>query len=150
MFITIFSWCLCPLQVYTTLTQCRINAGPPLPALTSIHSTLGSASCWQQGVHRVHAETGPMSVKCWASVASTGKHPFNTEQLILLAGCAWLPCTLCTDYRFSMPAQSWAIVVSHCMSIRREICGWRLHLPLARKKAQGIHSQGWVNAGEVA
>ena len=50
MFITISSWCLCPLQVSTTLTQCRLNAGPTSPALASIDSTMGSALSWRQGL----------------------------------------------------------------------------------------------------
>ena len=50
MFITISSWCPCPLQVSTTLTQCRNNAGPPSPAPANTYSILGSVSCCFQFV----------------------------------------------------------------------------------------------------
>ena len=75
MLITIFRWCFCPTQVSTALTQCRFNAGPPLPALASIHSTPGSASWWQQWVQ---SDIDPKSVNCFASIAGADQHPFNT------------------------------------------------------------------------
>ena len=36
-------WCLCPLQVSTTLTQCLFNAGPPSPAPAITYSIPRSA-----------------------------------------------------------------------------------------------------------
>ena len=77
MFIIISSLCLYPLQISTTLTQCRFNAGPTLPAPTNTHAILSSASCWCQCVHRVHAATDPMTAKCRASVAGAGQHRFD-------------------------------------------------------------------------
>ena len=55
---------------HDTSTQCPFNAGPPLSALSINLSTLDSAFCWRWCVQRVQADTDPMSVKCWASVAS--------------------------------------------------------------------------------
>ena len=41
----------------------------------------GSAYCRR----RVQADTDPMSVECWASVASAGQYPFNPSQYLMLA-----------------------------------------------------------------
>ena len=40
----------------------------------------GIAYCWQ----RLQADTSPMSVKCWASVASAGQYPFSLCQYFIL------------------------------------------------------------------
>ena len=60
-------------------TQCRFTAGPPSLTLAINHSTLDSASRWRWCVHRVQADTDPMSVKCWASVAGAGHISGSTE-----------------------------------------------------------------------
>ena len=73
---------LSTLPANTTLTQFWANAGPQSATLAQhqtstgsaprvcweLHSIArwsGSADCWR----RVQADTDPMSVKCWASVA---------------------------------------------------------------------------------
>ena len=95
----------CPLQVSTTLNQCRFDAGTPSPAPASTHAILGSASWWCQCVLKVDAAAKPMSAKCWASVARAGQHSFYTEQGILLAGPTWLQCP-CRPIH-NTPTQCW-------------------------------------------
>ena len=56
-------------------TQCRVNAGPPLPTLAINHlpwTVLTVGGVVSTCVHRVQADTDPISVKCWASVAGAG------------------------------------------------------------------------------
>ena len=53
-----------------------------LSTLRSIARWSGSAYCWQ----RIQADTDPMSVKCWASVAGVGQFPFRLSQYFMLAG----------------------------------------------------------------
>ena len=65
---------------HDTSTQFRLTAGPPSPALAINHSTLDSAFCWRWCVHRIQADTDPMLVKCWASVADAGQYPFSPSQ----------------------------------------------------------------------
>ena len=76
---------LCPLQVSTTLTLRRLNAGAPSPSLASIYSTLGRASCFAMcRVTTMHVDTqhtDPMPSQCCNAVA--GQHPVNTEQCIV-------------------------------------------------------------------
>ena len=85
---------------HETLTRCWSNAGPPSATLaqhqTSTGSTLrvcwavfnsswsGSAYCWR----RLQADTKPMSVNCWASVAGAGQYPFSPSQYFMLAVAA--------------------------------------------------------------
>ena len=63
-----------PLQVSTTLTQCRINAGPL--------SILSSVLCWCQCLNREHADTEPCRptydtlIQCLAQCCPT---VFNTS-----------------------------------------------------------------------
>ena len=50
-------------------------------------STAGSGHqpfCWLWCVHRVQADTDPMSVKGWASITGAGQYPFS--QSVLHAG----------------------------------------------------------------
>ena len=82
----------------TSLTQCWCNASP-LSAMLAQHQTStgsmssvcwvafnstwsDSAYCWQP----VQADTDPMSVKCWASVAGADQYPFSPSQYFILAG----------------------------------------------------------------
>ena len=111
MSITISSWCLCPLQVSMTLTQRRFNAGPSSPAPAITHATPRSASCWCQCAHRVHADTDPMTAKCWASIAGAGQHRFDIGQGILLAGHTSLQWAVqsYTPYIDPMLSQCWPI-----------------------------------------
>ena len=55
------------------------------PALAINHSTLDSASCWRWCVHRVQADTDPMSVKCWSSFAGAGQYPCSPSRYFILA-----------------------------------------------------------------
>ena len=48
----------------------------------SIARWYGRAYCWR----RVQADTYPMSVICWASVAGVGQYPFSPRQYFMLAG----------------------------------------------------------------
>ena len=57
-------WC----SLNQALVQSIVFAG-----LRSIARWHGSAYCWR----RVQAETDPMPVKCWASVAGAGQYPFS-------------------------------------------------------------------------
>ena len=41
----------------------------------------GIAYCWW----RLQADTDPMSVKCWASLAGAGQYPFSPSQYFMLA-----------------------------------------------------------------
>ena len=82
----------CPCK-HETLTQCWSNAGPPFATLTHHQACTGStprvcsarwsgsAYCWR----RVQADTDPMSVKCWASVAGAGQYPFSPSHYFMLA-----------------------------------------------------------------
>ena len=123
MFITISGWCLSPLQVSTTWAN-GLNSGPPLPALANTYSILSSVMCWCQCVHRVHADTDPTSVKCWASIAGAGQYPFNTEQSIFLAArddnahCTQdtpSECLLSVDPPSLTLVQPWSSIVSQRM-----------------------------------
>ena len=60
-----------------------------------------SAYCWR----RVQADTDPMSVKCWASIAGAGQYPFSTSQYFMLAVPA------CWRYWHDALNQSWVHVV---------------------------------------
>ena len=64
----------------------QFNAGPLSPGLASKHSTLDSAFCWRWCVHRALADTDPMSVKFWASIAGVGQYLFSPSQYFMLAG----------------------------------------------------------------
>ena len=49
------------------------------------HPGLALLYCWR----RVQADTDPMSVNCWASLAGAGQYPFSPSQYSMLAGvCA--------------------------------------------------------------
>ena len=50
-----------------------------------------SAYCWRQ----VQADTDPMSVKCWASVAGAGQYPFSPSRYFVLAVPACWRYRLC-------------------------------------------------------
>ena len=91
---------------HETLTQCWTKSGPSSATLaqhqTSTGSTprvcgSGSAYCWR----RVQANTDPISVKCWASVAGAGQYLFSPSQYLMLAvpACWW--------YRLDALNQSW-------------------------------------------
>ena len=83
---------------HDTSTQCWFNAGPQSLALAINHSTLDSAFCWRWCVHRVRADTDPMFVKCWASVAGAGQYPFS----LVSTSCWW--------YQHDALNQSWVNV----------------------------------------
>ena len=57
-------------DVVHMLYNCFVYAG----------SWSGIAYCWR----RLQAETDPMYVKCWASVAGAGQYPFSTSQYFML------------------------------------------------------------------
>ena len=61
----------------------------------------GSAYCWR----RLQAGTGPLSVRCWAIVASAGQYPFSSSQYFMLAGeRAHSPWRAATDSEMKVPA----------------------------------------------
>ena len=49
--------------------------------MCSIAPWSDSAYCWR----RVQADTDPMSVNCWASLASAGQYPFSPSQYVIVA-----------------------------------------------------------------
>ena len=57
----------------------------------------GISYCWR----RLQADTDPMSVKCWASVAGAGQYPFSPSQYFML------PVPACWRYRHDVLNQSW-------------------------------------------
>ena len=69
-----------------------VNSGPPSikPALVqrlvlADSSSSGSAYCWR----RLQADTGTMSVKCWASISGAGQYPFSPSRYFMPVGaCA--------------------------------------------------------------
>ena len=42
--------------------------------------------CYAYWWRRAQADTDPMSVKCWASVADAGQYPFSPSLYFMLAG----------------------------------------------------------------
>ena len=57
------------------------------------HAILGSASCWCQCVHRVHAASDPMMAKCWASVAGASIDSISGKASCWLGACDYnAPC----------------------------------------------------------
>ena len=60
----------------------------------------GIAYCWR----RLQADTDPMSVKSWASVAGAGQYPFNPSQYFML------PVPACRRYGHDALNQSWVNV----------------------------------------
>ena len=60
----------------------------------------GSGYCWRQ----LQADTDPMSVKCWVSIAVVGQYPFSPSQYFMLAVPA------CWLYRHDALNQSWGDV----------------------------------------
>ena len=66
---------------HETLTQCWSNSVPSSAMLAQHKTSTGSTPrvCWAAGL-AVQADTNPMSVKCWASVAGAGQYPFSCSQ----------------------------------------------------------------------
>ena len=56
---------------HDTSTLCRFNAGPPSPTL-AINIQQWTVLSVGSSVSVVQADTDPMYVKCWASVAGAG------------------------------------------------------------------------------
>ena len=61
-----------------------------------IHSWSGIVYCWP----RLQADTDPMSVKCWASVAGAGQYPLSPSQYFML------PVPTCWQYGHDASNQS--------------------------------------------
>ena len=66
---------------HETLTQCWSNSVSPSATLAQHKTSTGSTPrvCRAAGL-AAQADTDPMSVKCWASVAGAGQYPFNRSQ----------------------------------------------------------------------
>ena len=74
------------------LYRCFLFAG------NSIWSCI--AYCWR----RLQADTDPMSIKCWASVAGAGQYPFSPSQYFMQ------PVPECWRYGHDALNQSWVNV----------------------------------------
>ena len=79
-------------DVVQMLYKCFVFAGNS--------SWSGNAYCWR----RLQAYTDPMSVKCWASVASAGQYPFSPSQYVML------PVLACWRYGHDALNQSWLML----------------------------------------
>ena len=76
-------------DVIQLLYKCSVFAG------NSIWS--GIAYCWR----RLEADTDPMSVECWASVAGAGQYPFSSSEYFML------PVPACWRFGHDALNQSW-------------------------------------------
>ena len=73
-------------DVRNTMLAHRLRRWPSIkPALVQ-RLVFAGLRVWQCCWRQVQANTAPMSVKCWASVACTGQHPSSTSQYFMLAG----------------------------------------------------------------
>ena len=134
----------------TSLTQCWCNASPLSATLAQHQTSTGSMSsvcwvafnstwsdsayCWQL----VQADTDPMSVKCWASVAGADQYPFSPSQYFILAGLrAHTP----------MPFKCWP--ASYTMARHRTNAHYTDTLPAIPIIDQyNVLNQSWVNVGQ--
>ena len=112
----------------------------------------GSAYCWW----RVQADTDPMSLKCWASVASAGQYPFSPSQYFMLVGVSahsihrpnarytdtlpdqWWAC-VAYIYRHDAFHQSWVIVGPPSVTLAH----------IQRGTKHDMVTQYWANVGSA-
>ena len=83
-----------------------------------------SAYCWR----RVQADTHPMSVKCWASVAGAGRYPFSPSQYF-----SW-------HHRLDALNQSWINVGPPSVTLAH----------IQRGAKHDMVTQYWANVGSAS
>ena len=101
---------LSTLPANTTLTQCWLTVCDAGPASNqhwfSASCLLGAAFSWSSIAkycsRRLQADTEPMSVKCWDSVAGAGQYPLSPSQYFMLRYLHVFFCVFLTLFFFEI------------------------------------------------
>ena len=136
------------LSTLTANTRRRPNARPPSATLAQHQTSTGSTPrvCWavfnswsvsSYCWWRVKAKNNPMSVKCWASVASAGQYPS-----VLVSIQRWRDCVPIA-YIAPMLFKCWP--ASYTMARHRTVTP--THCQLYRLYQHDALKQSWVNVG---